>query len=236
LDSTKKWILEVEIQDEDIIYSIQPYDKRWYEYVQHPIINSSLQLSTSTGLTLTYYPSDKCSELVNLDINSILNVTQIYHLEISQDKIFLGTLINILYLLPELISLKINSLSIYEPRFLCRDEIDNFIRMSVTSKIKKICFEKIHKIEEIYFLIELCHSMNYLQINSIGNINVGLFVRDILFEIMDESDYQLRSMCFSVPIADDKIVQQLEEMINIENLLLDFTIKRVMDKIYLQWK
>ena len=41
---------------------------------------------------------------------------------------------------------------------------------------------------------------------------------------------------FSVLQADDLMVENLEKMINAENLLVDFKIKRMMDNIYLQWK
>ncbi|CAF1529473.1 unnamed protein product, partial [Rotaria sp. Silwood1] len=47
------WILDIEVEDENIIYSIRPYQKRWYEYdTEHKMINTSDQLSKSIRLSL----------------------------------------------------------------------------------------------------------------------------------------------------------------------------------------
>jgi len=70
----------------------------------------------------------------------------------------------------------------------------------------------------------------------INNIDFELLVRDILNKITKKCNYQLRSFCFSIPTADDDIVKELEEMINVDNLSFDFTIKCIIDKIYMQWK
>lgn len=53
-------------------------------------------------------------------------------------------------------------------------------------------------------------------------------------KINDESNQYLRSLCFHVPTVDDKIIQNLENMINFDKLLVDYTIKRVLDNLYLQ--
>ncbi|CAF4881318.1 unnamed protein product [Rotaria sp. Silwood2] len=67
-------------------------------------------------------------------------------------------------------------------------------------------------------------------------MDIELFVRLILMQIMIKSNHPLRLLCFYVAAADDEMVQKLEKMINIENLLVDFIVKRVMNEIYLQWK
>jgi hypothetical protein len=58
-----------------------------------------------------------------------------------------------------------------------------FIENLSENNITKVCLEKMIEIEEVYFLIKLCHRMNYLQVDGINNINVELFVRDILSKI-----------------------------------------------------
>lgn len=86
------------------------FRKRWYEYTQHPIINSSRQLSKSTRLTFAHVPPDECIESIILDIDAALTVTDIYHLEMDKKPIFIGTLIHIMKSLPKLVSIKIHSL------------------------------------------------------------------------------------------------------------------------------
>ena len=46
----------------------------------------------------------------------------------------------------------------------------------------------------------------------------------------------LRLLSFRVAAADFEMVEQLEKMINSEKRIVDYTIKCVFDKIYLEWK
>jgi len=78
--------------------------------------------------------------------------------------------------------------------------------------------------------------MNYFEINDINKIDVELFVKNILMKITIKYKHHLRFLCFRVPTVDDKMLQRLEEMINFKKLLVNYTIKRVCDNIYLQWK
>jgi hypothetical protein len=92
------------------------------------------------------------------------------------------------------------------------------------------------EITDIYFLMELCPYMNYLKIGFINDMDVELFVRQMLNIINSEHNQYLRLLCFCVPAADDKIIRKLEKMINTEKLIVDYSIKRVCNRIYLQWK
>lgn len=42
----------------------------------------------------------------------------------------------------------------------------------------------------------------------------------MLMKIDDESNRYLRSLCFHIPTADDKIIKNLENMINLNKLLV----------------
>ncbi|CAF3926851.1 unnamed protein product, partial [Rotaria sp. Silwood1] len=54
--------------------------------------------------------------------------------------------------------------------------------------------------------------------------------------IDDEYKTHLRSLCFCVPTAEDETIKILKTMINDEELLINYRIKRERDKIYRQWK
>ncbi|CAF4875303.1 unnamed protein product, partial [Rotaria sp. Silwood2] len=112
----RRWILEIEFEFENIIYSIRPYQKRWYEYdTQHKMINSSDQLSKSIRLSLDEICPERWTKTIFINdyINYALTVTKIYQLEIHA-KIFSDKLMEILHLLPEVNTLKIFSLPILE--------------------------------------------------------------------------------------------------------------------------
>jgi len=197
---------------------------------------SSNQLGESNRLILTDITSLQYLELLTFDIIRALTLSQFYHLEVSEEKNFIGALIQAVGLLSELKSLKVDSLSLDQPRELCEEEVDIFLSTEDTSKIKKVYLKKMNDIPEIYFLMVLCPYMEYLQVDCINDMDVEFFVRDILKKINDECNQYLRSLYFKVPAADDRLIQKLKEMIHSEKLLVDYTIRRESETIYLQWK
>ncbi|CAF3042665.1 unnamed protein product [Rotaria sp. Silwood2] len=147
----------------------------------------------------------------------------------------MGILIRITDLLFELNSLKIHSISFNQPRTLSAEELDIANTVLNKNKIIKVYLEKINYIEEIFFM-KFCPHMTFLKVNCINNIDIESCLRNILENIKHESHDNLRSLCFRVPTADDKIIETLQKMINDNKLLINYTIKRLLDNIYLQWK
>ncbi|CAF3718449.1 unnamed protein product [Rotaria sp. Silwood1] len=231
----RQWIMEAEIAGEYITHVVRPYRKRWHEYIPDKMIYSSAGFCKSTQLTFTYISSDAHDELINIHCRRVLSAAQIYHLEISDEKTFIGTLIQIIKLLPKLDSLKIRSLSFDQPKSLSAEELAILCSIANICKITKVYLEKMVGIGEVYLLMTLCPYMLYPKVGFINNINVELFLRNILEKINHERNNYLRSLCFHIPTAEDKMIKKLEKMINIEKLLLDFIIERVLDNIYLKW-
>jgi hypothetical protein len=197
---------------------------------------SSNQVGESNRLIFTDIILLEYQELLTFDIIRALTLSQFYHLEISKKTIFIGALIQAVGLLSELKSLKVDSLSLDQPRELCEEEVDIFLSTEDTSKIKKVYLKKMIDTPDIYFLMVLCPYMEYLQVDCINHIDVEFFVRDILKKIKHDSNDYLRSLYFKVPAADDRLIEKLKEMINSEKLLVDYTIRRESETIYLQWK
>jgi hypothetical protein len=77
--------------------------------------------------------------------------------------------------------------------------------------------------------------MKYLQVNCINDIEVEVFVQDILYHIKKNRYKYLRLLCVRIPQADGKIIKRLEEMIDSKKLLDQYKIERDFDRIYLQW-
>ncbi|CAF0869307.1 unnamed protein product [Rotaria sordida] len=231
----RRWILEAEIDFDTVMYSIGPYKEQWYEYdTQHNIMNFWKKPTKSMRIVLMSFTTEQDFDLLNENICHILTVARIYHLKISK-KLFNGALIEILYLLPELNSLQISSVSLSHRRYLSIDEVE-LDSISKKNQITKVCLDKMFAIEEIYFLIELCPHTTHLKVDFINNMNVELFVRLILTKIVKKSNYQLRLLSFHVAAADDEIIEKLNKTIDYEKLLLDYKIIRILEHIYLQWK
>ncbi|CAF1480761.1 unnamed protein product, partial [Rotaria sordida] len=231
----RKWILEAEMRSFKVVYSIRPYKKRWYDD------NSSSEIFKSTRFTATCLPRKEELEILMMNISSILTLTQIYHLEIPERQICSSSLINIINVLSKLDSFKIHSLSLSPTRNSSVEEIA-LRNVSNKNKITKVCLEKMIEIEEIYYLMKLCPRMNYLQVDYINNINIELFIQDILQKVQNEHNQYLHSLCFLVPTIDHEMVKKLEEMIHSQKLFLHYMIKRqytinhVVNSIYLEWR
>ncbi len=199
-------------------------------------------------MTITYVPFDASEEALPVDIQRVLTITQIYHLEISEENLLVGTLSQLLRLLPDLITLQIYSLSLDEIKELCDNECVlcsikelcdiEFVLFSIKDRrqVTKVYLEKMNEIQEFYLLLMFCPNMAYFKVRRIINMDVKLFLRRV-FETLDhDCNAHLRSLVFRVPAADDQMVKSLHKMINDEKLCIDYSIKRALDDIYLQWK
>ncbi len=103
-------------------------------------------------------------------------------------------------------------------------------------KITKMCLEEMNDIEEVHFLMSLSYRLNYLQINSLHNINIETLIQEILIRIDDGCNEDFHFLCVGIPTADDQLIEKLKETIDCKEWLVDYTIKRVNNQIYLQWR
>ncbi|CAF3374801.1 unnamed protein product [Rotaria socialis] len=233
----RQWILDTEIEFENIIYSIRPYKKRWYEHnVQGNTMNSFDEWSKSMRLVLSdAYQERWCKSLtVKNYIHHVLTVTQIYHLDITC-QISIDKLSNVLQMLP-----KLDSLEIY--RFLYAgsddpllEDIQSLFDLVAINRITKLYLSTVFLVEEIYFFMEIFQCINQLKVKLMKSVDMESFVRDILLHLMMKPKSSLQFLCFCLAMADDLMVQKIKNMIDNENLLFDFNIKRVMNEIHLQW-
>jgi len=151
-------------------------------------------------------------------------------------KIFFDHLFEILLTLLCLHSFIISSLSLSFSNV--RAEIGEKVRdfFVNTNRIAKVHMKKINTIEEVYALMKLCPRMMYLKIDCKNDLDMEFFLRNILKIIQEESNEYLRLLSFHLSAADDQMVQRLDKMINTEKLLFNYTIKRIVENIYIQWK
>jgi mannitol/fructose-specific phosphotransferase system IIA component (Ntr-type) len=79
--------------------------------------------------------------------------------------------------------------------------------------------------------------MEYLRVASLNDMDVELFVREILNKINSENNQHLRLLSFVIEGANDELIQKLDNMIKTEKLIVDYSIQYVyLDNIFLQWK
>ncbi len=186
-------------------------------------------------MTITYIFNDEPPDILLTYVKRVLNITQIYHLDIRQG-ISIDRLMQIIHLLPDLITLKITSLSFYRSFILDGQVFPTTCSIEHARTIKNVSMENTKKMEEIYFLISFCPHMEYLNVECIKDMNVELFVRDILNKINNNHHKHLRLLCIYDTKADDEMIKRLNKMIDDEKLLLNYRIHRELYNIYLQWK
>ncbi|CAF1391502.1 unnamed protein product [Adineta ricciae] len=221
-------IFDIEIREDANFYFIRSLKKRWYQH--------SLEHSKSTQLTIKYVYSYEPVHLLLQQIKRVLNFTQIYHLNIEQ-KISTMRLMEILHLLPDLITLKINSLSLYQTSFrVFERELGRTSAFEHANNIKCVYLEKTFTTKDISFLISFCPQMKYLNVECLQNMNIQLFLKKILKQMNEKYHEYLRSLCIYTKKADERMVKELNEMISQETLLGDYTIHRQLYNIHLKWK
>ena len=206
---------------------ISCFRNRWYKY-----INSSIEHSKSTQLTIKYVYSDEPPDILLGQINRVLNITQIYHLNIEQN-ISAERLMQIIHLLPDIISLNINSLAFYRTELFFEREFPTSSALEHAKNIKYVYLDKIYNIHDIDFLMSFCPHTEYLSIECMQNMNIQSFLKEIFNQI---NHAYLCLLCIYIRTADDQMIKDLNKMIYDEKLLLDYSIHRQLYNIYLKWK
>lgn len=174
-----------------------------------------------------------------------LILTQFHHLVIETKTVSEEELASVLDDLPNIISLKLPCLELFQPSDLSEDDDDDddeddevkiqLASVSKTNKIIDVYLEKLNDFKEFDFLLGLCHHAKHLHINSLENINIDALIRKILQRIADDPNQSLRLLCLRIPAADDQLIEKLKKIIDYDARLANYTIKRIMDKIYFQW-
>ncbi|CAF0884045.1 unnamed protein product [Rotaria sordida] len=226
----RKWIFYVKIDNTNIKYSIYPYKKTWYNYID----DNNIEYSTSTSLIFTNLRTWSYDEMIFEQIKRVLTITQIYHLIIIEEH-SMHLAIQLINLLPDLITLKIHSLPSNEITSFTFEEFGIVGSFKSLSKIAKVYIEEINDIHDLDYITLLCPRMKFFQVKRF-NINIQFCLRTLLKVIYNNDICSIRSLCFDVPTMDDEIIQNFDTMIRSEKLLFNYTIKHVYNKIYLHWK
>ncbi|CAF4109825.1 unnamed protein product [Rotaria sp. Silwood2] len=228
----RKWIFYIRIHNTDIKYMICPYKKMWFDYIQ----DNNNEYSKSTTLIITNTNSDLYDNMLLKRLDRVLTITKIYHLNITEKESSINMLVLLIKSLPDLITFKLRSLSSDDTVEFTIMELVEFFSFTGKGKVKKVYLEVINGERDFNIVRLFCPNMRYLTVKHIYNMNIQSFLRTILKKITANSKIRVRSLCFHIPLADDQVVQNLQTYIRCEQLLLQFTIKRILDDyINLQW-
>ncbi|CAF3684822.1 unnamed protein product [Rotaria sp. Silwood1] len=220
----------------DISIPMNDVKKRWYEYIQDNILDSFVEYSKSTQLTIKYVDFHDFDENVKMNMTRVLTIAQIYHLKISEQNVYVNVLSAIISLLQELTTLKIHFLSLYKPIMLDSEELISDLSINHTSKVRKIYLQTMYEIREFSILLNACPYMEYLKVDYTEKMNFKFVLRYILKKIKYDCNEHLRLLCFRVPTVNDETIEKLNKMINLEKIPWNFKIKRIAENLYFEWK
>jgi hypothetical protein len=200
----RQWLFEVKIEYSNIYYSIRPY--RYSPNVclinKLTFLFRNIWLDTYKNAEITTFCnrniSDNSIQPIQLSIEqdcssiphqsfldkfeSSFKGIQFTRLIISCEKIPIGLLVNIIYLLPSLISLKVSSLPLIQPGCLFDDNGKICFLTSINNKITKVNLEKIMNIEQVLFILHLCLHIQYFQVDIPKDMDLSMFLRFILIK------------------------------------------------------
>ncbi|CAF4245447.1 unnamed protein product, partial [Adineta steineri] len=188
----RKWIFKVENDYENdydnLLYSIEPYKKKWYDYN-----SKSNQLLKSVAFEIHDRTLGRYLELITIydHIYHALTITQIYHLQISME-ISLEDLYKILVLLPDIETLSLFRLSFTDPTSISDEELQPLYLLFLENHFQKVSFTDVHQKADTQFLMIICRHVKHLHLHCKDYNHAESFVGLILSHVRSESDSKLR--------------------------------------------
>ena len=125
------------------------------------------------------------------------------------------------------------SLPIQQLNNLSTEDAESLRLVSINNKITKIWQSM--NIELTHFLIKLCPRMEHFEVHWIKDTDLLELVRFILMKCTTHIPH-LQSLRLNVRNERDEIIDDLQNIIDSEKLLTNYTIKRWGNDITLQWK
>ncbi|UJR32579.1 hypothetical protein I4U23_020039 [Adineta vaga] len=167
-------------------------------------------------------------------IGPMLGILKVSCLILERRMMFIGFLINLIQYLPHLESLVISSLSVVTPRYLSATEVQILRLVSSTNKITKVILQHMNDLSEVQFLIDLCPIMHYLEVTCDDDQSLENFIRFIL---MKNTKYipNLSTICIKNYKTNEITINKLQHLIDVEQLRLNYIIKKIDKRIYLEW-
>lgn len=117
-----------------------------------------------------------------------------------------------------------NSVEFYDESVVL-DRIEAITKLKLTEPIRP---------EGIEYLTNLFPKLQYLEVDCSSFAAVLKYVRLILIEQIDRLQ-DLRSLCFNVSAADDRMIQVLRRTVEKETKILPHTLRRIGSRLFLQW-
>ena len=223
--------------DEDIrssIYSDRPISldpsQHTASYTQEKS-NSSSATPIELSIEFNHY-AGKCKASYIEKMNRLLLAIRFTSLCISCNNLSIDLFLQILQLLPNLDTLMVLEFPITQLNDLS-DENAKLLRLiPINNKITRVALAGKHELLD--FFMALCFRAKHLEFGFVRQEDLEKLVRLTLIKRRIHTPY-LYSLCLNVNQANDQTIHKLQNVINLEKLLSNYTIKRSGDHIFLRW-
>jgi hypothetical protein len=258
----RRWFLEIDIKpyfpnkSGSITISIHSHTSRpgWYDlqehlknkkyYAQSAEWNIIQHITMPRRMKVTNSQSTRLiviSEMHNMFHNDCANrnrsfidrmkpsftMIHITHLEVYFEEIFADTFTEFLHLFPNLDSLKISCRLL---NHLSVEDLEIALSVKNNNKITKLSLWWMIRSDHACFIVDLFPFIEYLEIDCSNFIHPELFLRHVFL-----NNIKLSSMSLFFDRIEDRLVNNLRNLIEQEQLLNDYTIKCITEhEIYLQ--
>ncbi len=205
------------------------FRKTWHDILE----DENIEYSLSTSLILMN-SHRLYNDMIKHDLNRVLFTKKIYHLNIFMEHLPFNLLLEILSVLPDLLSLKIHSFQLDGNKIgLIIKQIRNFHDHTDKCQIKSICIEEID-VDNVHFLFRSCRFIKNLEIKYMINMNIEDLPK--FLDLIQSWTRTFHSFTLHVPIINDEFIRKFDYIIHSEKLLVNYTIKYLCNKINIQWK
>ncbi|CAF3714784.1 unnamed protein product [Rotaria socialis] len=234
----RQWLFNIEIDFNhwspfEIIFSIQSNRKRWDDTDFIVTEQESLNIiKPISQLTVHKCRIAHPAQWFVHSIRFVSSLAKISCLHIEFKYFSIAVLIEFLHLLPNLDSLTL-FIHFSNQTMKLTEEQNNMIRATSTmNQIIKINVEQAFELNQIDLFIDLCPRIEYINIQCKDYIQLESIIRLIL----TKNNCNLQFLYFSIPDADDEMVQKIKAIIYSEQSVVPFKIQRISKNIYLQWE
>jgi hypothetical protein len=211
--------------------------KRWcdsYKYSDDD--DYSIHLPQSAELILTGTCSTEEYRLFIYDHSHLFNTMPLSRLNIDNYELSVGLLVKLLYDLPNIISLRISSFPTDIYKTVCSKGTKDFDFVSNNNNITKVCLEQMDELKVMQFVfLNLWRRVICLEMTCTKDVSIEMVIR-IIFKNYTKCIPHLRFLCLGVTNVNDKMVEQLQTVIDLQQSLINYIIKHRNNKLYFQWK
>ncbi|CAF2878103.1 unnamed protein product [Rotaria sp. Silwood2] len=165
------------------------------------------------------------------DLNRIIPLEQLSTLSLDCHRFAFHQVIELLNFTPNVHTLKLNSILLNGSDSVSIQQNATFRIVSNTNIVKNMIIAKESTLEKIQLLVAIFPRLEYLTIN-LYREDLETIARFLLSKPNNNTRH-LSLLCISKQLRD--LVEKLRVLIEVENLLDDFTLKVIHRKLYLWW-